>query len=1051
MDRQRISTQSTGQDCPGSLQSGAKFKIPKKKKISQTDNIETFSPLSRLTDSRIENLKASNKGWPSSYNTFNKTRNHQSITYNQRRNCPSRQNFPGFGQLMEPRVVLRDVLMTDSGRKHLLHLHKGDCSNVENADTSHTRHHTSATSELTINCQEEIKTSRPDSQSNILSSSEVKAERKLECRSWKQNENSVRPKEDVNSPLRNSEKVRDICKIKQTEKRDQLCEHIKINEGKIGLHKDTLTDSPVPSPKKKRLCAEVQGNPIRRDVNGAAYSQKSDEDLLKKLLICLTCKEQTENCQCFNNNPEGKDTLTEITKMKSDLQQESFSPLNVNQQSSNHRDQESLHNHSAPDADINWRESPCAPVPNGQKTGALFPRLPTLSPQIKSLKPAVFSNEPIVLSSDDEDTDKVQSGLQFTTLTPEIKRLRLGSKSPSADNCKREAETHSEKREPESVKPYIMGQDASEMNEQNKLSEAVQSIDGSLETSTMAKSTLDLTFAALHMGEIEGNEQGSIVFGPDNIAITFTDYHALLLDTSCLKKYSVWERLSDPIFENHSIIFLWFAADYIDEINKQLKFTYLNQDYKCSEYVFIQLFKPLQATETTVLKKIMTLTGTRHKIADLCEVMSLEETYQLLAKLDSEQSSFVSSCYKNLQHQVDKAALSQEESANSTRANNYTLCHIRRKDHYVVSFASKQEKQRHIFRGNGQVQKIIVYPPPPTKGGLAVTTEDLECLEEGEFLNDVIIDFYLKYLLLEKAPKELAERTHIFSSFFYRRLTRKDNAESEEVNNLSIQQKRHQRVKTWTRHVDIFTKDFIFVPVNEESHWYLAVICFPGLDKIFYESDLTNEPKASRLLSNPSSIHFNSEIINRDHMSSPDDLEGNTSLSVPSEDSEDKDSSTAACMKPSASPTPNMQECIKVPKILHQQREKILKQPCILIMDSLRAASQLHTVKILREYLQIEWEVKKGGQRSFTADNMKGSVPRVPKQDNSSDCGIYLLQYVESFFQNPITNFDLPLQLDKWFLRQEVKKKREEIQDLILHLHNQQRTDHECMYSTWHT
>lgn len=25
--------------------------------------------------------------------------------------------------------------------------------------------------------------------------------------------------------------------------------------------------------------------------------------------------------------------------------------------------------------------------------------------------------------------------------------------------------------------------------------------------------------------------------------------------------------------------------------------------------------------------------------------------------------------------------------------------------------------------------------------------------------------------------------------------------------------------------------------------------------------------------------------------------------------------------------------------------------------------------------------------------------PKVPKQDNSSDCGVYLLQYVESFFQ----------------------------------------------------
>jgi len=39
---------------------------------------------------------------------------------------------------------------------------------------------------------------------------------------------------------------------------------------------------------------------------------------------------------------------------------------------------------------------------------------------------------------------------------------------------------------------------------------------------------------------------------------------------------------------------------------------------------------------------------------------------------------------------------------------------------------------------------LIVYPPPPAKGGISVTNEDLHCLNEGEFLNDVIIDFYLK-------------------------------------------------------------------------------------------------------------------------------------------------------------------------------------------------------------------------------------------------------------------------------------------------------------------
>lgn len=50
-------------------------------------------------------------------------------------------------------------------------------------------------------------------------------------------------------------------------------------------------------------------------------------------------------------------------------------------------------------------------------------------------------------------------------------------------------------------------------------------------------------------------------------------------------------------------------------------------------------------------------------------------------------------------------------------------------------------------------------------------------------------------------------------------------------------------------------------------------------------------------------------------------------------------------------------------------------------------------------YLEVEWEVRKGTQRSFGKDVMKGSSPRVPQQDNFSDCGVYILQYVESFFE----------------------------------------------------
>lgn len=45
--------------------------------------------------------------------------------------------------------------------------------------------------------------------------------------------------------------------------------------------------------------------------------------------------------------------------------------------------------------------------------------------------------------------------------------------------------------------------------------------------------------------------------------------------------------------------------------------------------------------------------------------------------------------------------------------------------------------------------RLIQYPAAPSKGRITVTKEDLACLSGGEFLNDVIIDFYLKSVPLK--------------------------------------------------------------------------------------------------------------------------------------------------------------------------------------------------------------------------------------------------------------------------------------------------------------
>ncbi|KAL2315295.1 SUMO deconjugating cysteine peptidase Ulp2 [Schizosaccharomyces pombe] len=112
---------------------------------------------------------------------------------------------------------------------------------------------------------------------------------------------------------------------------------------------------------------------------------------------------------------------------------------------------------------------------------------------------------------------------------------------------------------------------------------------------------------------------------------------------------------------------------------------------------------------------------------------------------------------------------------------------------------------------------ILVYPFSGTNS-IAITNTDLTRLNEGEFLNDTIVDFYLRYLYckLQTQNPSLANDTHIFNTFFYNRLTSKD----KDGKRLG-----HRGVRKWTQKVDLFHKKYIIVPINETFHWYLAIIC----------------------------------------------------------------------------------------------------------------------------------------------------------------------------------------------------------------------------------
>ncbi|KAJ3045203.1 hypothetical protein HDV00_011073 [Rhizophlyctis rosea] len=164
--------------------------------------------------------------------------------------------------------------------------------------------------------------------------------------------------------------------------------------------------------------------------------------------------------------------------------------------------------------------------------------------------------------------------------------------------------------------------------------------------------------------------------------------------------------------------------------------------------------------------------------------------------------------------------------------------------------AARQESEIQASNAAAAARRRGFVFPIDGKNSVAINPDDFLRLNDGEFLNDTVIEFYIKFLMNELIPRSHPQRvqeTHFFNSFFYEQLARKESGKYDA-------DAAYQRVQKWTKRIDIFSMKYIFIPINEHYHWYLALIYNPGAllkEEEDEENELTDEPAAANV-SDPS-------------------------------------------------------------------------------------------------------------------------------------------------------------------------------------------------------
>lgn len=163
----------------------------------------------------------------------------------------------------------------------------------------------------------------------------------------------------------------------------------------------------------------------------------------------------------------------------------------------------------------------------------------------------------------------------------------------------------------------------------------------------------------------------------------------------------------------------------------------------------------------------------------------------------------------------------------------------------------REELVRQTYRKEGKIAQVV---------GAAVQNRDIIKLKPGVWLNDEVINFYMKLILkrsdeaiTKRANARAAKKRIALNEYTQPEDKIADQALVKELNKIwngiwncwtctsffytKLETKGYSGVRQWTRKVDLFTKDVILLPINISStHWVCACINMRKCRFEYYDS-----------------------------------------------------------------------------------------------------------------------------------------------------------------------------------------------------------------------